>query len=313
MVEFDGPAGPVAVLAFAPDGRRVAAGFRGRLATVGVWDVAAGRRVGGVPVSRVGAGERAGGLPLLAAFRPDGQLAVVSATGTVSLGDPVDPTRTLLSFDTGGPLTAAALNPSGAVVVSGPPQLRLVPLDGPATAWAANAGPRRAFGGVAFAPDGRLVVAVNESDARAPRPPVDDPGLRVLEPATGQAVSTLGAVPGRVDFLAWSPRGDRLAGLVGHRLWVWDAATGAAAGPLTAGGTGLFGRPAFHPSGRWLLAGGVNVGGGVYAWDAATGAEVYRFAPPVGPVHAVAVAADGLLAAAGGEGGKVAVWDLDLG
>jgi WD40 repeat protein len=309
LILLDGPAGPVAALAFAPDGRLLAAGVRGRLATVAVWDPAAGQRVGGVPVPK----DATGGLPLLAAFLPDGLVAVASRTGVVSAGDAADSTRTLLQFESGGPATAAALDPAGTMIlVAGPPQLRLVRLKGPGQGWSVNAGPRRAFGGAAFAPDGRCIVAVNESDALAPRPPVDEPGLRLIEPDDGRPVSTLGAVPGRVDYLTWSPRGDKLAGLVGHRLWLWDAATGEPTGPLMAAGTGLFGRPAFHPSGRWLLAGGVNVGGGVYGWDAATGAEGYAFAPPVGPVHAVAVAPDGLRAAAGGEAGRIAVWDLDL-
>src|SRR5205085_8774395 len=120
-------------------------------------------------------------------------------------GNPVDPGQTLLQFEAGGPVTAAAIDPAGrAVVVAGPPRLRQIPLDGPGPGWAVNAGPRRAFGGVAAAPDGRLVAAVNESDARAPRPAVDDPGLRRLGTDTGRAVCTRGQVPGRVDAIILS-------------------------------------------------------------------------------------------------------------
>lgn len=300
VIVFDGPSAKVTGLAFAPDGRLLAVASKG----VAVWDLPGGRQLSR---ARGPTGRPKPATPQRMTFLPDGQLAAVVADGAIVLSDPIDPARTLLQLDGGGPVTAAAFAPSGRAVVLAGPRLRLVALDGGEPVWAVTPPRGREFGGVAVAPDGgRLAVAANASG------PARDHELRLLEPETGRTGSVLAAGPGRVDHLAWSPRGDRIAGLIGLRLWLWDAGTGNPTGPLTAGGTGLFTPPAFHPSGRWVLAGGANVDGGVYVWDAATGRELRGHLWPVGPVHAVAVSPDGVLAAAGGERGRVAVWDVDL-
>jgi WD40 repeat protein len=78
---------------------------------------------------------------------------------------------------------------------------------------------------------------------------------------------------------------------------------------------------AFTPDGRRLIAG--SAVGTVRLWDVPeTGGEPTPETPKpvpravydwgIGPVTAVAVAADGLTAAAGGASGRVVVWDLEL-
>ena len=46
-------------------------------------------------------------------------------------------------------------------------------------------------------------------------------------------------------------------------------------------------------------------------WDAATGREVAGYAWDVGPLNAVAFAADGMRAAVSGKKGTILVWDVD--
>ena len=64
------------------------------------------------------------------------------------------------------------------------------------------------------------------------------------------------------------------------------------------------------PDGRHLLQ--VSADRTVRVLDVATGQLVKDYAWSAGCLNAVAVSPDGLLAACGGTGGKVVVWDLDL-
>ena len=64
------------------------------------------------------------------------------------------------------------------------------------------------------------------------------------------------------------------------------------------------------PDGRHLLQ--VSADRTVRVLDVATGRLVKDYAWEVGKLNAVAVSPDGLLAACGGTGGRVVVWDLDL-
>ncbi len=64
------------------------------------------------------------------------------------------------------------------------------------------------------------------------------------------------------------------------------------------------------PDGRHLLQ--VSADRTVRVLDVATGQLVKDYAWSAGKLAAVAVSPDGLLAACGGSGGKVVVWDLDL-
>ena len=65
---------------------------------------------------------------------------------------------------------------------------------------------------------------------------------------------------------------------------------------------------AFHPSGQWLAtACGDHQ---AYWWDADTGANRAAIDCRMGKVTAVAFSPNGRRCAAGGEGGRVAVWDV---
>lgn len=67
---------------------------------------------------------------------------------------------------------------------------------------------------------------------------------------------------------------------------------------------------AFHPSGRYLAA--TNNDETVKLYDTTTWDVVHRFTWDIGRMRSIAFSPDGTLAAAGGDRGKVVVWDVDL-
>jgi WD40 repeat protein len=73
---------------------------------------------------------------------------------------------------------------------------------------------------------------------------------------------------------------------------------------------GLVNAVGFLPDGRTLLSGASD--GTVRYWDVERKSEIVRYQWPIGTrVMSLAVADDGLRAAAGGDEGRICVWDLD--
>jgi WD40 repeat protein len=67
---------------------------------------------------------------------------------------------------------------------------------------------------------------------------------------------------------------------------------------------------AFHPSGRYLAA--TSNDATVKLYDTATWKVAQSFNWDIGRLRSVAFSPDGMLAAAGGDKGKIVVWDVDL-
>ena len=67
---------------------------------------------------------------------------------------------------------------------------------------------------------------------------------------------------------------------------------------------------AFHPSGRYLAA--TSNDATVKLYDTSTWEVVQTFDWDIGRLRSVAFSPDGMLAAAGGDKGKIVVWDVDL-
>jgi WD40 repeat protein len=112
--------------------------------------------------------------------------------------------------------------------------------------------------------------------------------------------------PPAVRNLLFSPDGRRLATRAAGFVAVWDLATGYLLASL--GGPHPLTGCAFTPDGRSLLASTAD--GSVCRFDADGFALLDRLAWGLGPLHSVAVAPDGLTAAAGADAGRVVVWDL---
>ena len=67
---------------------------------------------------------------------------------------------------------------------------------------------------------------------------------------------------------------------------------------------------AFHPSGRFLAA--TSNDATVKLYDTATWKRGQSFDWDIGRLRSIAFSPDGMLAAAGGDRGKIVVWDVDL-
>ena len=67
---------------------------------------------------------------------------------------------------------------------------------------------------------------------------------------------------------------------------------------------------AIHPSGKWLAAAGLD--GAVTLWNTQTWTVLRNWVWDEGQARSVCFSADGTLAAAGTNTGKIVVWDLDL-
>ena len=99
----------------------------------------------------------------------------------------------------------------------------------------------------------------------------------------------------------------------GHRGKAWSILRVYANGIMDAGSTdlpqkGVVTALAADPLGRFLLT---AAGPKVTVWDPATWKPLRAFDWKIGRLTCLAVSPDGTLAAAGGDKGKVAVWDVE--
>jgi WD40 repeat protein/beta-lactamase regulating signal transducer with metallopeptidase domain len=187
-------------------------------------------------------------------------------------------------------------------------------------------GPRGTAPGLAFSPDGRLLVT-----------PVSGRGnsgnaLAVFDVATGKELRKI-MTPQRIATYAFAPDGRTLAAENGDRtLTLWEVASGkerghlgkAAEPPPQEGnritvGAALNGAfvggsdPAgpigvtFSPDGRAILVRGPT--GGVAFWDVVAGKEISQLQGHAGRVETVAIATTGKVVATGGSDTTILLWD----
>jgi hypothetical protein len=108
--------------------------------------------------------------------------------------------------------------------------------------------------------------------------------------------------------LAATPDGSAVVGFKESALFLWRP--GEEPRKLRTGTRRHVRDLAFHPDGRHLLT--AHTDGGARVIDTQTGRATRAYAWEVGELTAVAISPDGALAAAGGAGGRVVLWDLDL-
>ena len=107
--------------------------------------------------------------------------------------------------------------------------------------------------------------------------------------------------------LAWSPDGRTLAVASGHAIALVDVATKDIRATLTGHEAPIMAL-AFTPDGQRLLSGGWDQN--VRVWDPVAASPVAAYDWQHGKVHSIAVAPDGMTAAAACDKGIV-LWDLD--
>jgi WD40 repeat protein len=258
---FEGHAGPVRGLALSPDGRRAVSG--GEDCTVRLWDTAAGQEV------RALSGPT--GWAMQVTFSADGgDVLVASGDRVVRVWDVAQGKETGQFQGHTDPVSSLALSPDGCLALSGSSQHQwFVPQPdngdrtGPWRLWDVATGkelrrlstPPGQGGGVAFSPDGRLVLTGwNEQ-------------VVLWEVRSGRELRSLDGHGGVVSCVAFSPDGRRaLSGSWDRTVRLWDIASGAELRRFK-GHTRPILRVAFSPNGWQAVSGSAD--GTVRLWDLA--------------------------------------------
>ena len=339
------PGSGAQAIAFTPDSKRIA--VPGPTGTVGIWDLATGRRVGRVAVGRTDVADvlfADGGRTLVAsddggavsfvgvatgrrlrpplsvgdkgagalALSPDGRLlAAASYDGPIVVWDTKTgaPYGSPLAADTSPP-NGIAFSPDGRTLVTSHLSSAVVwNLDGKQMIGEPVGGPTDLISDIAFSPDGKRFAAAE----------YDKPTV-VYETATHRPLLRIHG-HGRSSAIAFEPNGRRIAvATLDGSMRFFDATTGAPAGPRIAPANAPIWQVAFSPDGR-LLAAAVDPNGEagyqaqrrngfVELLDTRSGHRVGRIEPRAGTVMAVAFSRDGTLLATGSYGHRIDLWDV---
>ena len=341
------PGSGAQALAFSRDSKRIAA--PGAPGTVGIWEVATGKRIG-APLA-IGSDDVEDAI-----FAGDGRTLIVSDdSGSVSMVDIASGRRLGSPLSVGDkPAASLALSPDGRLLAA-------ASFAGPVFVWDVETG--ASYGSpltadsspvndVVFSPDGRTLVSshlrsavvwnvggeqvIGEPLGGPPDLTTDvsfspngkwlaagrfDGDTVVYDAATRRQARRIGGGP-PVTAVAFHPEGKFIAvGTIDGQVRLVDRATGSAVGSALDGGSSPVWQVAFSPDGRLLAVAldpngveglnGQKRQGRVQLWDVRSRRRVGRaIVPRAGSVLSVAFNRDGTLLATGSYFGRLDLWDV---
>ena len=248
-----GHEGPVASVAFSPDGK-LALSTSYDEEVLKLWDVSTGKLVRTFMA--------AGAMLSSVAFSPDGHWAL-SGGNALKLWD-IETGECVRTFSESGHwVQSVAFSPDGRFAVSGG--------QAPLKLWDIATGEcLRMFAGqndqvcsVAFSPDGLSVISGGKD-------------LKLWSTSSGECVRELTGHGSRVNAVAFSPDGAHVLS-AGDKLKLWNIVTGECVKTFKKRDDVPAFSVVFSPNGLWALSGSHQVN----LWNISTGESVRTFTPPL--------------------------------
>ena len=278
--------GPIAALAFSPDGLNVASASSD--GTVQIWNVSDGRALGMLEANSNAL-----------AYAPKGRtLATGMPDFTIDLWDASRGVVLATLQGHTAEVGALAFSPDGHTLASGS-------WDQTVRIWDASSGvlERTLHGSaghvysVAFSPDSRILASAGA-----------DRSIRFWNPATGAALRTLQGHRGAIRTIAFAPNGQILASAGDDRtILFWNVSTGNLLRTLPAQNGPVL-SVAFSSNGRMLASGDADAK--VKLWDVPGGALLRTLKGHTGAVTSVAFSSYGSILASASADRTIRLWKI---